>query len=65
MCTTQSLSGVELNLMNFLMNGREFPAIAKEYILANKLSFSELPKMNKSQKLNLEVLERAVSLWLN
>ena len=57
------LAGKELKLMDFLVNGREVPAIAKEFVKTQKISLDKLSKLKKEEQRNLEVLEKAISMF--
>ena len=58
------LSGLEINIMDFLMNGRKLPEKAKSYILDEKDSLLSITKPKKDQKIRLQVLEKASTLFL-
>ena len=57
------LAGKELKLMDFLTNGREVPAIAKEFVQIQKENLEKLLKLKKEEQKNLEILEKAISIF--
>ncbi len=57
------LAGKELKIMDFLMNGREVPREAKDFVLSEKLALDSLDKLKKAEKSKLQVLEKAVSFF--
>jgi len=57
------LAGKELKIMDFLMNGREVPREAKDFILSEKLALDSLGKLKKAERSKLQVLEKAVSFF--
>jgi len=57
------LAGKELKILDFLINGREVPTIAKDYVNNQKINLEKLPKLKKSEQKNLEVLEKAISIF--
>ncbi len=57
------LAGKELEIMDFLTNGREVPLIAKEYVNSQKVSLKNLPKLKKEELKNLEALEKAIAIF--
>ncbi len=57
------LAGKELKIMDFLMNGREIPKETKDFVLSKKSDLDNVGKLKKSEKIKLQVLEKAVSFF--
>lgn len=54
------LAGKEIHIMDFLINGRQVPSVAKEYVNNQKVNLESLSKLKKDEQRNLKVLERAL-----
>lgn len=57
------LAGKELRIIDFLMNGREIPVEVKHFVLSEKSNLVSLSRLNKAEKIKLQVLEKAVSFF--
>lgn len=57
------LAGNEINIMDFLINGREVPTITKKFVFSEKDSLEQVARLKKSDKSRLKVLERAISVF--
>ena len=56
------LSGKQVEIMDFLSNGRQVPNKTKEFVVQRLKDLQNLPTLDKSQKMILENLEKAESV---
>jgi len=57
------LAGEEIRIMDFLMNGRQVASMTKDFVLSQKSNLDGLDKLNKTEKSELQVLEKAISAF--
>lgn len=57
------LAGKEINIWDFLMNGREVSSLTKDFVFNQKDSLEQIGKLKKSDLSKLQVLERAISVF--
>ena len=57
------LAGKEINIWDFLMNGREVSSLTKDFVSSQKDSLDQIGKLKKSDLSKLQVLKRAISVF--
>lgn len=57
------LAGNEINIIDFLTNGRAVPNLTKDFVVSQKSSLEELGKLKKADLSKLKVLETAISVF--
>lgn len=59
------LAGKEMDILDFLVNGREISNLTKDFIFKQKEALQQLRKLKKSDASKLKVLDRAISVFLS
>lgn len=57
------LAGKEIQIMDFLTNGREVSTLTHDYVKDLKINLEGLPKLKKDEQKELQVLEKALSVF--